>query len=92
MEELVRQLIDCINQLEPDGHIAAAMAERAGMPPKGFYTVRETAKYLGIGEETIRTEIRAGRLHPAQPRHLTKTKYISIVEVDRWMRDNDADE
>lgn len=92
MEELVRQLISCINELEPDGHIAAAMAERAGLPPKGYYTVRETAKYLGIGEETLREEIRVGRLRPAQPRHLTKTKYIGIVEVDRWMRDNGADE
>ncbi len=88
MEELVRQLIGCINELEPDGHIAAAMAERAGLPPKGYYTVCETAKYLGIGEETVRAEVRAGRLRAKQPRSLTVVKYISVAEVDRWMRDN----
>lgn len=72
----------------PAGSRALAFAIAAGFPPQMAYTVPDTAAYLGIDEQTLRRERRAGRIKFILPVGSTKGYRVTVDEVDRWLNEN----
>lgn len=47
--------------------VFAGMAETAGLPKKGMYTLREVSAATGVARRTLDEEVRAGRLRTFVP-------------------------
>lgn len=86
-DKLKKQLDEApaVGQLESQ---ALRFAVAAGLPPQMTYTVRETAKYLGINYQALRSEHQAGRLRYVLPNGSSRGGRIAVAEVDRWIKEN----
>ena len=83
--ELRRQLCEAPM---PCGSRSLSFAVEAGLPPRRFYTVSETARYTGIDEQTLRREHDAGRLRFVMPNGAMRGARIDVDEMDRWLEEN----
>lgn len=61
------------------------MAREAGLPRKGFYTVREVSEATGVTQSTLRAEMAAGRLAWMMPPTRRRGMLIRPAWVDEWI-------
>lgn len=66
---------------------ALGFAVKAGFKPALFYTVPQTAQYLGIGRDVLYAEIRAERLKAFTP-PCGGWQRLAVTEVDEWLKSN----
>lgn len=72
----------------PAGSRALQFAVEAGLRKKAFYSVKDTARYLGVSREVLDAEHAAGRIRYMLPRCNERGAYIHVDEVDRWIEAN----
>lgn len=72
----------------PAGSRALQFAVEAGFPKKMFYSVEDTARYLGFSREVLDREHKAGRLRYTMPKCNERGACIYVDEVDRWIAEN----
>lgn len=72
----------------PCGSRALAFAMQAGLPPKMAYTVPQTAMYVGVSQDTLKAEEKAGRIAFFKPRGKDRYSMVKVDEVDRWLNEN----
>lgn len=70
------------------GSRCAAWAVEAGLPVQMAYTIRQTADYTGLDAQTLRSEIRAGRLAVVIPAGCEKGMRVRVDDMDRWIEEN----
>lgn len=61
-----------------------SMAEDAGLPRKGMYTVREVARVSGVSRTTLQREIEAGRLRTFLPPGRERGRLVKPEWFDEW--------
>lgn len=70
----------------PAGSRALQFAIEAGLERKAFYTVAETARYLGVDRRLLDREHADGRLRYVMPR-CRERAYVYVDDVDRWIEE-----
>lgn len=69
----------------------AAMAEAAGMPRKGMYTLREVSDVTGVPYATLLVESKAGRLESFLPKGRKRGIRVVPEWVDMWIAEGSGD-
>lgn len=69
----------------PAASSALRFAVEAGLPKKMFYSVEDTARYLGVSREVLDAEHKAGRLRYVMPKCNVRGACISVADVDGWI-------
>ena len=66
--------------------VFAGMAETAGLPKKGMYTIREVSAATGVARRTLDEEVRAGRLRTFVPPGRSRGRLVMPAWFDEWYR------
>jgi hypothetical protein len=64
--------------------VFAGMAETAGLPKKGMYTLREVSAATGVARRTLDEEVRAGRLRTFVPPGRSRGRLVMPAWFDEW--------
>ena len=59
-------------------------AKAQGLSPRAAYTVRQSAKILGIGRETLRIAVHRGRIRAVK---VGRNLYIPVSELARLLEE-----
>lgn len=67
------------------------MAEAAGMPRKGMYTLREVSDVTGVPYSTLLNESKSGHLESFMPSGRKRGIRVVPEWVDRWIAEGSGD-